>query len=123
MTDRNRITWLLTTVIPLAAALGCRDMPRVATQGRTTARQVGQRPAACSAGRTIDSAYVVGAARGALGGDSTLVALSYDPVTAPGPIEEGVLVRMVSRRSRLGGGGLAFVDGESGCALALRRYE
>jgi hypothetical protein len=122
MTDRHRITWLL-TVIALAAALGCGDKSRAATHGRTAAGQGGQRPAACSAGRTIDSVYVVGAARGALGGDSTLVALSYDRVTAPGPTEEGVLVRMVSRGSRLGGGGLAFVDGESGCALALRLYE
>ena len=123
MTERSRITKILAAVFALGAALGCTNESRAVAQTRRTAGQVAQRPAACSAGRTIDSAYVISAARAALGGDSTLAVLSYEAVVAPGPIEEGILVRMVSGGSRRGGGGLAFVDVESGCARALRLYE
>ena len=88
---------------------------------------VGRRVGECSAGRSIDSAYVVRAAAEAVGGAdgaATLRPVTFEPVVAPGPIEEGILVRLAPRASgQLGGGGLAFVDGESGCAVALKLYE
>ena len=85
-----------------------------------------QRPYDCSAGRLIDSAYVVRAAAEAIAGPEGADALApytYESVTAQGLLE-GILVRLAPRaRSTRGGGGLAFVDVESGCAVALRRYE
>jgi hypothetical protein len=58
------------------------------------------------------------------GGAATLEPISYEAVIAPSSIEEGVLVRLVTRaRGMRGGGGLVFVDVESGCALPLRVYE
>ena len=86
-----------------------------------------QRPAACSSGRLIDSSYVVQVAAEVVaveGGAATLRPISYEAIVAPGEIEEGILVRLGSRQPGMrGGGGLAFVDTESGCALALRVYE
>jgi hypothetical protein len=44
--------------------------------------------------------------------------ISCEPVVSPASIEEGVLVRLVARAPGMrGGGGLAFVDVESGAPL------
>jgi len=55
-------------------------------------------------------------------GAGILVPHTYEAVVAPGPIEEGVLVRLLVP-GQVGGGGLAYVDIESGCAMALKLYE
>jgi hypothetical protein len=84
-----------------------------------------RRTRACSQGRTVDSVYITRAAAETIDGSSDrLEVLTYSSVVAPGPIEEGVLVRLVPRGGRvLGLGGLVYVDIESGCAIALKRYE
>lgn len=85
-----------------------------------------QRAGACADGQTMDSAYVVRKAAEAFASDRAsidLVVTWYEAVVAPGPIEEGILVRLLPRRPQAGGGGLVYVDGESGCAIALKAYE
>ena len=85
-----------------------------------------KRAGACASMDKMDSAYVVRAAAEAFGphGPASLEPMSFEPVVAPGPINEGILVRLRPRnRSVIGGGGLAFVEEESGCAIVLRRYE
>src|SRR5688500_16049056 len=85
-----------------------------------------KRAGACASMDKMDSAYVVRAAAEAFGarGPAALEPTSFEPLVAPGPINEGVLVRLRPRnRNVIGGGGLAFVDEESGCAIVLRRYE
>lgn len=109
----------------IALAVACRAAPQstLGSEGGTAGRRVGE----CSAGRTIDSAYVVRAAAEAIGGADgapRLRPVTFERVVAPGPIEEGVLVRLAPQAAaQLGGGGLAFVEVESGCAVALKRYE
>ena len=115
---------LLTASVLVGQAVGCRAAPPSERPSGATPFTA-QRPAACSWGRNIDSAYVVGVAAEALspGGLADLRPVAYEAIVADGPIEEGILVRLAPHAPRLGGGGLVFVDAESGCALALRVYE
>lgn len=115
----------LAMVIGLGLAVACsRRAPAPLAVGGDESF-AGRRAEECSKGRLIDSAYVVRVAAEAFGPDGPreLKPIGYQPVTAPGSPEEGVLVRLVPVAPTLGGGGLVFVDIESGCAIALRRYE
>jgi hypothetical protein len=105
----------------------CRPAPDAESSAQAGGGTAGRRVGACSAGRAVDSAYVVRVATevfSAHGEAANLRTLSYEAVRAPGPIEEGILVRLVPRGSRqMGGGGLVFVELESGCAVPLKLYE
>jgi hypothetical protein len=119
-----RFVGLLSLALAAAFTLGCRGGSH-RQRGPERTAFAAQRPGACSSGRSIDSAYVVSVAVEALPlptGAGTLRPISYEAVVSPGGIEEGILVRLVAP-GRVGGGGLAFVDSESGWALALRIYE
>ena len=77
----------------------------------------------------VDSAFAVAHAQQAL--EDSLVPLKPDSVRTVGmqslldglPMFEGFLVTLVPTRPMLGGGGLVWVDGETGCVIVLRRYE
>jgi hypothetical protein len=83
------------------------------------------------AGRSVDSAFIINQARASLIDDSTSVQLQLLPdsvvhVSGKRGVYEGFIVRMlVSAPSpTIGGGGLVWVDGETGWAsraLAQRR--
>ena len=75
-----------------------------------------------------DSSFFVRQARRALGDSAaeesraTLRADSYQVIVVES-LEQGVIVSLVSRPPRLGGGGLVWVDIETRCPIVLRRYE
>lgn len=76
-------------------------------------------------GRTIDSAFAVEQARKAIAQDGfTFSPRFVQPVRDQG-IELGLLISLalVEPRNTVGGGGLVWVDVETGCATVLRRYE
>lgn len=76
------------------------------------------------AGTRVDSSFVAEQARGVLSRPGyTLRVDSFQPVRASG-IEVGVLISLVSSEPPVvGGGGLVWVDVETGCPIVLRRYE
>lgn len=75
------------------------------------------------AGQTIDSSFVVEQARSVLSRpEYTLRLDSFQPVRASG-IEVGVLISLMPPPTVVGGGGLVWVDVETGCPIVLRRYE
>ena len=121
---RRATVGLVAATVALAHGAACSSAPR--TERAPDANGfAGQRVGACSSGRTVDSAYVVRAAAQAIARTERagmLLPHTYEAVISPGPIEEGVLVRLLVP-GQVGGGGLAFVDIESGCAIALKLYE
>ena len=76
-------------------------------------------------GRTIDSVFAVEQARGVLAQPGvTLEPRSIQPIRDQG-IELGLLIGLAVGQPRnvVGGGGLVWVDVETGCPIVLRRYE
>jgi hypothetical protein len=77
----------------------------------------------------VDSTFAVAQAQRLL--EDTLLPLKADSVRTVGmqslldglPVFEGWLVVLSPTRLALGGGGRVWVDGETGCAIVLRRYE
>jgi len=72
---------------------------------------------------TVDSAFAVAQATNVL--RDTLLPLEPHSVR---PVEdlsvfEGFLVSLLPTRPILGGGGLVWVDGETGCPIVVKRYE
>jgi hypothetical protein len=72
-------------------------------------------------GRSVDSAYAFDQARVALAPSPPLVLVARSVDHVP----EGMLLRMVvsEPRGTRGGGGLVWVNVETGCAIVLIRYE
>lgn len=70
----------------------------------------------------VDSAFAVRAASSVLQEKDSLGPFKPTKITA---LEEGYVVSLVVAKTPppLGGGGLVWVDGESGCAIILRLYE
>ena len=87
-------------------------------------------PGSCiSPGHTLDSAFVVRQAIGALS-DSVSKRQGFEfkvgqfQVIKTGILEQGIIVSLVvARPPVVGGGGLVWVDIETGCAIVLRHYE
>lgn len=83
-------------------------------------------PTRCvQAGAGVDSAQaVLRAIRALEQPGETLIARQMQPVRDQG-VELGLLVSLAVARPQnmVGGGGLVWVDLESGCAIVLRRYE
>jgi hypothetical protein len=72
-------------------------------------------------GRTIDSAFAVDQARTAFQTDTARFVLAPSTIDR---VKEGLLVRLVVTEPRgTLGGGLVWVDTETGCAIVLIRYE
>jgi hypothetical protein len=77
----------------------------------------------------VDSTFASAQAQNLL--EDTLLPLKVDSVYPVGmestldglPIFEGWLVTLSATRSTLGGGGRVWVDGVTGCAIVLLRYE
>lgn len=72
-------------------------------------------------GRGVDSAFAVERARDALAPQPPFILAPHSMDRVP----EGLLVRMVVAEpvGTRGGGGLVWVDAETGCAVVLIRYE
>lgn len=82
-------------------------------------------PRCIEAGGGVDSAFAVKQARRALSpSGTTFEPRVIQPIRDEG-IEVGLIVSLASVQPRnvVGGGGLVWVDLESGCAIVLRRYE
>jgi hypothetical protein len=88
------------------------------------------RPDWCiGANARVDSAFALGQAQHVLA--DTLLPLKAVSVRPVGPqslldgmpIFEGFLVSLVPTRLMLGGGGLVWIDGETGCPVVLKGYE
>jgi hypothetical protein len=73
-------------------------------------------------GRNLDSVFAVDQAGGALKEPGK--ARVFRPVFID-RVKEGLLIRMVVAQPPgfLGGGGLVWIDAETGCAIVLIRYE
>lgn len=103
--------------------VGCQAQSKP-SEGSATA----QRPASqgCVAvGGSVDSAFAMAQARRALGQSGPpLAAHLIQPIRDQG-IELGLLISLIASEPSkvVGGGGLVWVDLESGCATVLRRYE
>lgn len=109
--------------IPLATWFTCLTvLISCGTKRQVVQRPTGQNSDSCSrAGPPVDSARAVKQARDALKSSESVRVL--DPKSIE-HLNEGYLVRMtVTSPPTLGGGGLVWVDGESGCAVVLTRYE
>ena len=78
-----------------------------------------------TAGRAVDSTYVVAQAQRVLMRQGySLLPGSFQPIRIEG-VEVGILVSLVpvSERPVIGVGGLVWVDVDTGCPVVLRRYE
>jgi phage-related tail fiber protein len=78
-----------------------------------------------AAGGVVDSAFAVEQARNAvIGSTFSSSSMSLKPYAIQ-PVEQGILVSLVSAGPgvSLGGGGLVWIDGETGCPILLKRYE
>ena len=77
-----------------------------------------------SGGAVVDSSFAVAQARDALTG--RYLSGEYEPLGVE-HTAQGILVslgsRSVGKSISLGGGGLVWVDGETGCAIVLKHYE
>ncbi|MGH8436903.1 MAG: hypothetical protein ACRERX_21135 [Pseudomonas sp.] len=73
-------------------------------------------------GKTIDAAQVGEQARSALTSAPGAPQVRVDSLIAR---EEGYLVKLLAAdpSKAIGGGGLVWIDGETGCAVVLARYE
>jgi hypothetical protein len=102
------------TMLTLGALAGCSGAPKHGSGA--LAKQWCVDPAG------VDSSVALEHARLALG-DSTKQ-LRRDTVQAISfsGLEAGLMISFVNPNS-LGGGGLVWVDAETGCAIVLRRYE
>jgi hypothetical protein len=82
-----------------------------------------------SPGHTLDSTFAARQAIGALSDSvskrqSFLFKVDQFQVIKTGTLEQGIIVSLVvARPPVVGGGGLVWVDLETGCAIVLRRYE
>jgi hypothetical protein len=74
-------------------------------------------------GRTIDSAFVASQALRTVAGNGGVLRVAlFQGIQAHG-VEVGILVSVVRSDATVGGGGLVWVDSETGCAILLRRNE
>lgn len=100
----------------------CQTQPKT-VQGSAPPTSVSQK---CTAvGRGVDSTFAVDQARRALASTGvTLAPRLIQPVRDQG-IDLGLLISLAVTvpPNVVGGGGLVWVDLESGCAVVLRRYE
>jgi hypothetical protein len=105
-------------LVPVVLIVSCTPRSGSKTELPVAARQC------APAGRTIDSSFVAEQARSLLSRPGySLRVDSFQTVSSRG-VELGVLVSLVSSEPPVaGGGGLAWVDIETGCAIVLRRYE
>ena len=112
----------------LAACHGAGHLP--AARDVPTPRRTPIRPDWCvAATERVDSAFAVQKAQQVL--QDSLLLLKPASVKSVGeqslldgfPMFEGFLVTLVATRLVAGGGGLVWVDGETGCTILLKRYE
>ena len=112
----------------LAACHGAGHLPAVSAVPNP--RRTPIRPDWCvAANERVDSTFAVERAREVL--EDTLLPLKPASVRTVGeqslldglPMFEGFLVTLAATRPVLGGGGLVWVDGETGCPILLKRYE
>jgi len=69
----------------------------------------------------VDSSFAVAQATDALAGQ--YLSGGYKPLRIE-RVRDGMLLSLVPERPQgTGGGGLIWVDGETGCAMVLKRYE
>lgn len=115
----NSVNTVLAAVIAISACVSA---------GRSVPASAGAPARRCAAtGRAIDSALIVEQARAALakGSDLRLSPDSVIHIHSRQSLYEGTIVRMLvsDPQSTRGGGGLVWVDGETGCAIVLLHYE
>ena len=112
----------------VAACHGAGHLPEAS--GVPTQRRTPIRPDWCvAAGARVDSAFAVQQASQVL--EDSLLPLQPVSVQPFGeqslldgfPMFEGFLVTLAPTRLVAGGGGLAWVDGETGCPILLKRDE
>jgi len=112
----------------LAACHGAGHLPAASDVPKP--RRTPIRPDWCvAANERVDSAFAVEKARQVL--QDSLLPLKPASVRSVGeqslldgfPMFEGFLVTLAPTRLVAGGGGLVWVDGETGCAILLKRYE
>lgn len=109
---------LLATVTGLASCGSQAGIPNDAAKAVPSQRCV-------TAEQNVDSSFVLAQARRALSpAGRELVPTMVQPVQDQG-IELGVLVSLIiaGPNAPVGGGGLVWVDIDSGCPIVLRRYE
>ena len=74
--------------------------------------------------RTVDSATAVQQARRAIAGANQQLDPTSIQIVSDHGIEVGLVISMiVTVPPAIGGGGLVWIDTETGCAIVLRRYE
>ncbi len=81
-----------------------------------------------SRGEVVDSAFMANAALRLLGSGEHGTRLKVEmfefvPHAAPQPVGAVVSLVVDSQQPPLGGGGLVWVDAETGCAIHLKTYE
>ena len=103
---------------------GCQTQSKAAEDSPPSTKQPADQRCT-AAGGGVDSTFAIEQARRALSQPGvTLAPRLIQPVRDQG-IELGLLISLAVTEPRnvVGGGGLAWVDLESGCAIVLRRYE
>lgn len=104
--------------LTLAALNACGSLPH----GRTGAAPAGQ--SCIEAGRQVDSSFAVAQARRAVSQPGFSLEVSSLQAIRDQGVELGLLISLVADQPPVvGGGGLVWVDIETGCAIVLRRYE
>ena len=110
--------------VAAATAMGCQQQSKGASSG-TTLPSSQARNSCSGAVSGVDSSFAIRQAKAALAMPGmTLEPRLIQPVRDEG-IELGLLISLAvtQPRNTVGGGGLVWVDVETGCAIVLRRYE
>jgi len=90
-----------------------------------TGADLGPGPRCVATGTTIDSTFLVTQARRALAQPGLALEVSSYRWIRENGVELGLVISLVAGRQPavVGGGGLVWVDVETGCPIVLRRYE
>lgn len=113
----TRITVVL--LLTMAMLNSCGAQPNRGTQVKTSIAQ------SCMASGRLDSLFVVTQARDILAQPELVLQVrSYRPIREEG-VDLGLIISLVPGKQPpvAGGGGLVWVDLETGCPIVLRRYE
>jgi hypothetical protein len=103
---------------------GCHGVGRAPVRSTPTPKPPPIRPDWCvPANEPVDSVFAVAQATDLL--RDTLLPLKPYSVRRVEDLSvvEGFLVSLVPTRPTLGGGGLVWVDGDTGCPILLKHYE
>jgi hypothetical protein len=119
---RHRIVF---TLLMISLESACQTQSKSAESSARPTKHPSSNQTCIASGSSVDSTFATEQALRAMApSELTLAPRLVQPVRDQG-IELGLLISLTvtEPRNTVGGGGLVWIDLESGCAIVLRRYE